>query len=202
MYPRQVEINGKTVWEIADKMYLPEGVAPPNQQELATIQAEAAAITQAAELAAQQNAAPSTRYFRSSATSTQSTAGTYTTPADFTGHTVKAGKTYRLNSVIRYVSAATTTALRPRITGPAMTEITYSGENETAATASERFTGITINTPIPFTASRGATVGRIVIESIFTPSADGTVNIDFTTEVSASAVTVQIGSYMVVEEIS
>lgn len=104
------------------------------------------------------------------------------------------GATYKFRAVIAYNSAATTTGARFTVNGPTATHLNYTYRNTLTATT-EMF-GYATAYQIP--AAAGATslaAGNIaIVEGQVTPSADGTLQVQFASEVSASAVTVLAGS--------
>lgn len=137
---------------------------------------------------------------RCTANTAQSSSTTYSVPTGFTGRAVTAGRVYRVQVVLLYTTAAVTTGIRPAFTGPAMTDFFAVGVNQTAATASELASVTATAADLPFTA--GIVAGtRCIIDATCKPSANGTLNVQFRSEVNGSAVTVQAGSYWLVEEV-
>jgi hypothetical protein len=81
-----------------------------------------------------------------------------------------------------------------------MTDFFAVGVNQTAATATEMMGVTATATDLAFTA--GIVAGtRCIIDATCKPSANGTLGFQFRSEVNASAVTVQAGSYWLVEEV-
>lgn len=117
------------------------------------------------------------------------------TLADITGLTyaVTAGDTYRFRAVIPFSSAATTTGARFTVNGPAMTAIGFVSRWTLSATT--EFFGYFAALLGGAVQATALTVGNIcVIEGRFIPSADGTFAIQFSSEVTVSAITALAGS--------
>ena len=117
--------------------------------------------------------------------------GTANTLADVTGLTfpVVAGSRYAFKVVIVYNSAATTTGSRWTVNGPAVTDISYRSTYNTTAAAATINTLGAYNLPSACNASSVTTNNRAVIEGEILPSANGSVQVRFASEISASAIT-------------
>lgn len=107
---------------------------------------------------------------------------------------VTSGTTYRFYIVIPYTAAATTTGSRWTLTGPANTLFSYTSKYTLTATTQ------TVNyasaNDIPAAANASSlTAGNVcIIEGIITPSASGTLQVRFASEVAASAIVAKAGS--------
>lgn len=131
-------------------------------------------------------------------TTTADVANAHATPdtlADITGLTyaVTAGDSYQFRAVIPYTSAATTTGARFTINGPAMTSINFVSRWTLTATTeyffySSALLGGTVQ------ASSLAAGNVAVITGHCKPSADGTLAVQFSSEVTVSAITALAGS--------
>jgi len=117
--------------------------------------------------------------------------GTANTLADVTGLTfpVVAGSRYAFKVVIVYNSAATTTGSRWTVNGPAVTDISYRSTYNTTAAAATINTLGAYNLPSACNASSVTTNNRAVIEGEILPSANGSVQVRFASEITASAIT-------------
>lgn len=119
-----------------------------------------------------------------------------TTIANVTGlsFAVTSGTTYRFYIVIPYTSAATTTGSRWTLTGPANTLFSYTSKYTLTATTQ------TVNyasaNDIPAAANASSlTAGNVcIIEGLIKPSANGTLQVRFASEVAASAIVAKAGS--------
>lgn len=121
------------------------------------------------------------------------------TMTDMTGMSfaVTSGTTYRFRATIIYTSAATGTGIGLAATGPAasifaynfssaLTTKTTGGGGGSAGTG-----GCTANS-----VSAAATGNSAVIEGVITPTANGTVQLRFASELNGSAVTIKSGSLL------
>lgn len=124
--------------------------------------------------------------------------GTANTLADVTGmsFSVTATYTYWFRYVFWYSCAATTTGSRWTVNGPAVTTLAYHSQVSLTTTGDSFNTGAAAwQLPSGTSASSPFTTGNIaIIEGYVTPSADGTVIAQFSSEVSASAITALKGS--------
>lgn len=122
------------------------------------------------------------------------------TLADVTGLTfpVVAGSRYAFKVVIVYNSSATTTGSRWVINGPAATDMSYTSQYPTSATAITNNTSLAgYNLPSASNASSLTTNNRCIIQGEILPSANGSVQVRFASEISASAITAIAGrSYL------
>jgi len=127
-----------------------------------------------------------------------------TTPADITGLTfaVLSGKNYRFRAVIPYSSAATTTGSRFMTNGPAITKLNGMSVH-TLDVTTQTVTFFTAHgVPAAANASSLTTGNLAIVEGEFTPAADGTLAIQFASEVGASAITALAGSTLEVVQLS
>ena len=107
---------------------------------------------------------------------------------------VTAGVTYHFSALINYTAAATTTGSIWTVNGPAATTLSYTTKNTLTATTESTNFASAYNTPATANAT-SLTVGNIAtIEGIVTPSANGTLQVRFATEVNGSAITAKAGS--------
>lgn len=119
-----------------------------------------------------------------------------TTIANVTGlsFAVVANTTYRFYIIIPYTAAATTTGSRWTLTAPANTIFSYTSKYTLTATTQ------TVNyasaNDIPAAANASSlTVGNLcIIEGVVRPSANGTVQVRFGSEVAASAIVAKAGA--------
>jgi hypothetical protein len=125
-------------------------------------------------------------------------ASTSTTFADVTGMTfaLSANTTYSIECNISYLSAATTTALQIALNGPASpTALRYTVQTATSATATHNASQSAYDTVTnPASALTTALPVRLV-GTIENGSNAGTLALRMRTEVSASSVTIQRGSW-------
>ena len=107
---------------------------------------------------------------------------------------VTSGVTYHFSALINYTAALTTTGSIWTINGPAATTISYTAKNTLTATTETTNFATAYDTPATANAT-SLTAGNIAtIEGIVTPSANGTLQIRFATEVAGSAITAKAGS--------
>lgn len=127
-----------------------------------------------------------------------------TTPADVTGLTfaVLSGKNYRFRAVIPYSAAATTTGSRFMTNGPAITKLNGMSVYTVDATTQTVNFFTAHGVPAAANASSLATGNVAIVEGEFTPSADGTLAIQFASEVGASAITALAGATLEVVQLS
>jgi hypothetical protein len=118
------------------------------------------------------------------------------TIADVSGlsFAVVANTTYHFKFFIVYSSAATTTGSRWALSFPATTFVHYNSSYTLTATSITNNQGLTsANVPAAASASSLTTGNIAIIEGTIRPSASGTVQARFASEISASAITA-IGS--------
>lgn len=117
---------------------------------------------------------------------------TQNTIADVTGLSfpVVSGITYKFRFYIVYTAQATTTGSRWSITSPATTFLHFRSEYSLTATSKTFNEGLTANnTPSGANASSATTGSNVaIIEGIIKPSANGTVQARFASEVASSAI--------------
>ena len=121
---------------------------------------------------------------------------TANTLADCTGLSfpVTSGTRYRFRALIWYTSAAATTGSRWTLNGPAVTNLAY--KSTYTLTATTLTTNFATAYSIP-AASNGTSIvaGNIAtIEGTILPSANGTVVVQFASEIASSAITCKAGS--------
>lgn len=124
---------------------------------------------------------------------------TTTTFADVTGLTfpVSASTSYSIDCRLSYTSAATTTALQLALNGPASpTAMRYTVEMSTTATARHNSSQSAYDTVVNPATGGGATALPARLQgTLEVGSTGGTLALRMRTEVNASAVTIQRGSY-------
>lgn len=114
---------------------------------------------------------------------------------------VVAGRTYYFKAIIAYTAAVTTTGSRWTINGPATTHLAYKSVYTLTATT------LTTNYLSAFQAPAASnatslTAGNVAeIEGFITPSADGTVVVQFASEIANSAITAKKGSILLYKEV-
>lgn len=122
------------------------------------------------------------------------------TLADVTGlgFPVKSGKRYWFRFYGAYTAAAATTGSRWVINGPTITDLRYRSEYSLTTTTQTINEGLSLyNTPAAANASSAATGSNIfLIEGFIMAAVDGTVQLRFASEVSASEIRARIGSFV------
>lgn len=121
------------------------------------------------------------------------------TLADVTGlgFSVDAGRTYWFRFSIDFTSAATTTGARFTVNGPAATRIAYRMTQAFAATSQTQTNNSAYQQPASCSASVPYTTGNIsIVEGFVTPSASGTLQLQFASKVGSSAVVAKAGSIL------
>lgn len=122
--------------------------------------------------------------------------GSANTLQDITGlsFAVNSGETYWFRATIDYTAAATTTGSRWTINGPAMSRVVYAQTSTLTATTQQIGYQTALQMPAASSAS-SLTAGNIaVVEGSLTPSVSGTVQMQFASEISASAIVAKAGS--------
>ena len=115
---------------------------------------------------------------------------------DVTGlsFSVTSGTTYRFYCIIPYSSAATTTGSRWTINAPASTLLAYTSTYTlTATTQTLNFAGA-VAIPAASNLTSLLTGNMCIIQGVIKPSANGTLQIRFASEVSNSAITAKAGA--------
>ena len=107
---------------------------------------------------------------------------------------VVAGTTYRFRALIAYTSAITTTGSRWTITGPSATFLHYKSTYCLTATTLTTNFATAYSIPSASNASSLANGNIATIEGIVKPSANGTIQVSFASEVLSSAITARAGS--------
>ena len=121
---------------------------------------------------------------------------TANTLIDLTGlfFNVVAGTTYRFFAMIPYTSAAANTGSRWTINAPASTILNYTSRYTLTATSQTINYASAINIPASSNNSSTLNANLAIIEGIIKPSANGTVQIRFASEVANSAITAKAGA--------
>jgi hypothetical protein len=109
---------------------------------------------------------------------------------------VTSGTTYRFRANITYTSAATTTGLGLAATGPSasLLSYTFSSPLTNNTLGGGGGTGNSASGCIASAVSTASTGNTATIEGLITPTASGTLQLTFATEVGASAITIKAGS--------
>ena len=106
-----------------------------------------------------------------------------------------AGGVYWFEATVLYRSAALTTGVRFTVNGPSFSEFSAWQQTSLTATTFGQGNMAAYSTPAAAFASSAATTGNIaLVGGIIKASADGTVQIQFASEISSSAITVMAGS--------
>lgn len=115
---------------------------------------------------------------------------------DVTGlsFSVVSGTTYRFYAVIPYNSAATTTGSRWTINAPASTLLSYTSTYCLTATTQTINYASAVSIPAASNASSLSTGNVCIIQGVIRPSANGTFQIRFASEVLNSAITAKAGA--------
>lgn len=138
-------------------------------------------------------------------TARQTTAGytnSTTTSSDIVGLTlpVLSGRAYKLEVVGIFRTAATTTGLGLNFTGPAVTYMSWTGKIQLAAAGSDQFyEGTVVTAAAAMATTKVVSTGVIAattdyqftITGLIIPSANGTLQLQGSSEVAASAITIQ-----------
>lgn len=110
---------------------------------------------------------------------------------------VVAGKAYRFEAFINYTSAVSTTGSRWTMTGPATTffalQSTY---NSAAANVATSYTAKAYNAPAAATATSLVTGNVAYLDGRVVASTNGTMQVQFASEVASSAITAKAGSML------
>lgn len=125
--------------------------------------------------------------------------GTANVLADVTGlgFAMTAGESYYFEAVIMYTSAATTTGSRWTINGPANpTYLYYTSEYCLTATTQTVNYASAYQIPAASNASSLAAGNTAWITGIINPSSNGTLQVQFASEISSSAITALKGSFI------
>jgi hypothetical protein len=97
---------------------------------------------------------------------------------------------------IYYTAAATTTGSRWSMSGPTTTQLNYYSEYTlTATTQTVNPWVVAYDTPAAASATSVVATNRALIQGTVLPSADGTMQVRFATEIDTSAITAKAGSY-------
>lgn len=109
---------------------------------------------------------------------------------------VVAGTTYNFKYVIPYTAAATTTGSRWTINGPAVSFINYASRYTVSATSETVNYAGAYAVPSAANASSLTSGNLAIIEGVVKPSANGTLIVQFASEVSLSAITAKVGGML------
>ena len=144
-------------------------------------------------------AAPSGTVYRSLVTITADVINNNSvanTLADVTGlfFNVVAGNTYRFYALIPYTSAATTNGSRWTINAPASTLLSYSSRYTLSSTSQTINYASAINIPTACNNTSTTNANIAIIEGIIKPSANGTLQIRFASELASTAITAKAGA--------
>lgn len=122
------------------------------------------------------------------------------TAEDITGlsFSVTAGEMYYFRISIDFTVAATTTGARFMVNGPAATRLTYATFVSLTGTTQQISHGLNAyDLPAAANTASASTAGNLaIVEGFVTPSANGTLQARFASEVSSSAVTAKAGSLL------
>jgi len=104
------------------------------------------------------------------------------------------GSTYFFMAHIAYSAAATTTGSRWTINGPAVTKLNYFSEYTLAATTRTTNSLSAIQSPSGANTTSLTTGNTAIVWGFIQPSEDGTVQMQFASEITNSAITALAGS--------
>ena len=121
---------------------------------------------------------------------------TANTLIDVTGlfFNVTAGTVYHFYAMIPYTSAATNTGSRWTINAPASTLLNYTSRYTLSSTSQTVNYANAINIPASCNNTSTISANLAIIEGIIKPSANGTVQIRFASEIANSAITAKAGA--------
>jgi hypothetical protein len=111
---------------------------------------------------------------------------------------VTAGNFYKFKFHVMYSAAATATGSRWTIEGPAFSYLTYMSEYSLAATTTTRNANV-VSYQLPAASnatSANVTSNQAVVEGLVKASANGTIQLQFASEVADSAITAIAGSFL------
>lgn len=139
---------------------------------------------------------------------TANTAVSTTATAAITGfptHSLTAGKVYQIDAYLLYTTAAATTGPRPALVasgGLTATDFLFVGANRASTTVMESTNAVALDDVLAF--SGGITGVNVVLTASATIKVNvaGSIQLQMGSEVAASAITTQAGSWMTVEEVS
>jgi hypothetical protein len=107
---------------------------------------------------------------------------------------VVAGVRYRFQIIVPYTAGAVTTGSRWTLNGPAASLLAYTSRYTLTATSQTVNFATAYSTPAASNAS-SLTAGNIaIIEGVIVPSADGTVQVRFASEIANSAIVAKAGA--------
>ncbi len=173
---------------------------------------QATLVSEVNTLVGEWNSQLTSSYYTSVYTLGSTQQSTSVTLADITGlsHTLTANKTYKVTAYVTFQSAATTTGLNLGFVGPSgsnpMVTITVPLASTDASSSLRKSFPVAGSTTSGNVLGTGVTAinsnHTAVVEGIvLAGSTGGVFKLQFATEVAASAITLQIGSTMVIEEI-
>lgn len=129
---------------------------------------------------------------------------TLNTLQDVTGlaFAVTAGNTYWFEATIPYTSAATATGSRWTINGPAASLIYYNSEYSLTATTQTVNYASAYQIPAASNATSLAAGNVAYISGIVRPTANGTIQVQFASEIANSAITALAGAFLRYQQIA
>ncbi|MBC7766964.1 hypothetical protein H7Y21_03160 [Arenimonas sp.] len=108
---------------------------------------------------------------------------------------VTSGVRYRFQATINYTAAAATTGSRWTLSGPTISELSYTSTYSLTATTNTDNSAVAYSIPAASNLSSANTTGNIaIITGVIVPSASGTLVVTFASEVASSAITCKAGS--------
>jgi hypothetical protein len=115
---------------------------------------------------------------------------------------VTAGNTYFFEATIPYTSAATATGSRWTINGPAASLVYYTSEYSLTATTQTVNYASAYQIPAASNATSLAAGNVAYISGIVRPSANGTIQVQFASEITNSAITALAGAFLRYQQIA
>lgn len=133
------------------------------------------------------------KYLAADSVNMQLVANTLQTIADLS-FAVVVGQSYTFKFIVPYTAAATTTGSRWTLSGPAASILAYTSRYPLTATTETVNYASAYGIPAAANAS-SLTAGNVaIIEGMITPSAAGTVALQFASEITLSAITAKAGA--------
>lgn len=136
-------------------------------------------------------------YMTADVSNSNLTANTLSTITELSFNVV-AGTTYNFKYVIPYTAGATTTGSRWTLSGPAVTFINYTSRYTVTATSETVNYAGAYGVPSAANASSLTSGNLAIIEGVVKPSANGTLIVQFASEVSLSAIVAKAGGMLTV----
>lgn len=109
---------------------------------------------------------------------------------------VVSGQTYWFRFAVFYTAAAAATGCRWTINGPSFTDLAYTAHYTLAATTETVGTQVNYQFPVNANATSLTAGNLVTLEGFVKPSADGTIQLQFASEVAGSAITAKAGSLL------